>query len=364
MTQRQIFAVCFFVGLLLLLYQLLIIFRPFFLPVLWAVILAHLTFPVHTRLTALVRKRESISAGVLTLAIMALGVLPVVALTFVLVNEARLAYTAFNSWIGSGGLQRLPETLSALPFGARLQELLELVVGTQGNFEGFVLQAAKMTSGFLINELAGLAQNAILLAVHFLVMIVTLFFFFKDGRRLVQGLYDIIPLEEAHKARIVTRLDQMTRAVVKGMVVTAIVQGLLAGAAYTVLSVPFPVFLMALTTLLAPLPFGGAAVVWAPVTLYLYWVGPIWKAAAMLAWGIGVVTMVDNFLRPWLIGRGAQLPVLFLFFSILGGLAAYGMIGMFLGPILLGIFLTGIQIYREEYQVEDGRESSASPPGP
>jgi predicted PurR-regulated permease PerM len=207
-----------------------------------------------------------------------------------------------------------------------------------------------MMSGFLIDELAGLAQNVLLLTVDFLVMIMTLFFFFKDGRRLVQGLYDIIPLEEAHKARIVTRLDQTTRAVVKGMVVTAILQGLLAGAAYTFLQVPFPVFLMALTTLLAPLPFGGTAVVWVPVTLYLYWVGPMWKAVAMLAWGIGVVTMVDNFLRPWLIGRGAQLPVLFLFFSILGGLAAYGMIGIFLGPILLGIFLTGIQIYREAYQ--------------
>lgn len=351
MTQRQIFAVCFFAGLLLLFYQLVVIFRPFLPPVLWAMILAHLTFPVHTRLTTLVRERETLSAGLLTVAIMALGVVPVVALTVVLVKEARLAYTALNAWIQSGGLQRLPEVLSALPFGAgAIQEMLGWFVLTQGNFEGFLLQSAKTTSGFLINELAGLAQDTVLLFVNFLVMIMTLFFLFKDGRRLVGGLYDIIPLEEAHKARILTRLDQMTRAVVKGMVVTAIVQGVLAGAAYAALGVPFPVFLMALTTLLAPLPFGGTALVWVPVTLYLYWVDPAWKALAMLAWGVGVVTMVDNVLRPWLIGRGAELPVLFLFFSILGGLAAYGMIGLLLGPILLGIFLTAIQIYREEYR--------------
>lgn len=350
MTQRQIFAVCFFAGLLLLLYQIVVIFRPFLLPVLWAVILAHLSFPVHNRLAALLRERETASAGLLTLAIMALGVVPVVALTFVLVREARLAYNVLNTWIESGGLQRLPETLSTLPFGGQLQEVLGWFVATQGNFEGFLLQSAKTLSGFLINELADLAQNAVLLAADFLVMIMTLFFFFKDGRRMVQGFYNIIPLEDAHKARILTRLDQMIRAVVKGMVVTAIVQGVLSGAAYAFLGVPFPVFLMALTTLLAPLPFGGTALVWGPVTLYLYWAGPAWKALAMLAWGVGVVTMVDNFLRPWLIGRGAELPVLFLFFSILGGLAAYGMIGLFLGPILLGIFLTGIQIYREEYQ--------------
>ena len=106
---------------------------------------------------------------------------------------------------------------------------------------------------------------------------------------------------------------------------------------------------MALTALLAPLPFGGTAIIWLPVAIYLYWVAPIWKAIAMLAWGAGVITMVDNFLRPMLIGKDAQLPILFLFFSIIGGLAAYGMIGLFFGPILLAILMTAIQIYREEY---------------
>jgi predicted PurR-regulated permease PerM len=112
------------------------------------------------------------------------------------------------------------------------------------------------------------------------------------------------------------------------------------------------VLLTALTALLALFPFGGTALVWGPVVIYLFWIGPIWKAVVMLAWGVGVVTMVDNFLKPLLIGQGAQLPTLFLFFSILGGLAAYGFIGIFLGPILLAILLTAIQIYREEYSDE------------
>jgi predicted PurR-regulated permease PerM len=159
----------------------------------------------------------------------------------------------------------------------------------------------------------------------------------------------VVPLDEAHKQKIFTRLDVTLRAVVKGVIITAMVQGLLAGAAYAVLGVPFPVVLMALTALLAPLPFGGTALIWLPVAGYLYAAGPIWKAIAMLIWGAGVITMVDNFLRPLLIGKDAQLPVLFLFFSIIGGLAAYGMIGLFLGPILLAILMTAIQIYREEY---------------
>ena len=159
------------------------------------------------------------------------------------------------------------------------------------------------------------------------------------------------------RGRAPTRTFLYSQALFDALVITAIVQGLLAGLAYAVLDVPFPVFLMALTIVLAPLPFGGTVLVWGPVALYLFWTGPLWKAIAMLVWGAGVVTMADNVLRPMLIGKKAKLPVLFLFFSILGGLAAYGVIGLFLGPILLAILLTAFQIYHEEYLTE-----SASPP--
>ena len=104
------------------------------------------------------------------------------------------------------------------------------------------------------------------------------------------------------------------------------------------------------------MPLGGTALIWIPVAGYVYWTAPLWKAIAMLVWGGGVITMVDNVLRPMLIGKDAQLPILFLFFSIIGGLAAYGMIGLFLGPILLAILITAMQIYREEYLVESKAE--------
>ena len=349
MTRRQLFAVCFFAILLVLIYQLGIIFRPFLLPVLWAAILAHVTFPLHVRLTTLLRGHETLSASLLTVGIMAVVVAPVVFLTSLLIQEAGGVYDVINSWVQSGGVKRLPAQLSSLPLGRRMHELIGRYASSSRDLESFLLQSSKALSGFVVEQVTGFAKNVFLLAANFLVVIVTLFFFFKDGTRLLDGLYRIIPLEEAHKAKIFSRLDQTITAVVKGMVVTAIVQGLLAGLAYAVLDVPVPVFLMALTIVLAPLPFGGTALIWGPVTLYLFWVGPLWKGVAMLAWGAGVVTAVDNVLRPLLIGRRVKLPVLFLFFSILGGLAAYGLIGLFLGPTLLAILITAIQIYREEY---------------
>lgn len=359
MTRRQLFAVCFFAVLLVLLYQIAIIFRPFLLPVLWAAILTHVTFPLHVRLTAWLKGRETVSAALLTIGILAIVVAPVVFLTTLLIQEAGIAYDAINNWVQSGGVKRLPHAIALLPFGGYLQELIGRVVVSPGDLESFLLQSSKALSGFVVEQVTGFAKNAFLLAANFLVVIVTLFFFFKDGRRLLDGLYRIIPLEEAHKAKIFSRLDQTITAVVKGIVITAIVQGLLAGIAYAALGVPVPVFLMALTIVLAPLPFSGTALIWGPVALYLFWTGPMWKGIAMLAWGAGVVTTVDNVLKPLLIGQQAKLPVLFLFFSILGGLGAYGLIGLFLGPILLAILLTAVQIYREEYLSEQPSPSAS-----
>ena len=364
MTRQQLFAFGFFGILLVLFYQLVEVFSPFLRPLLWAVILAHVTFPLHTRLTNLLRGREVASAALLTVGIVALIVAPVVFFTFLLVQEAGNGYDAVNTWVQSGGVTRLPDELAKFPLlgGGRVQHMIHKLVGSKANVEAFLLQSAKAMSGLIVEQLTGLVKNAFLLAVNSLVIVIALFFFFKDGRRLLQNLYRVIPLDEAYKDRMVSRLDQTITAVVKGIVITAIVQGLLAGLAYAVLDVPFPVFLTALTIVLAPLPFGGTALVWGPVVLYLFWTGPLWKAIAMLAWGVGVVMMVDNVLRPMLIGKGAKLPVIFLFFSILGGLAAYGLIGLFLGPILLAILLTAFQIYHEEYLTESAPPAQTVPP--
>jgi predicted PurR-regulated permease PerM len=197
---------------------------------------------------------------------------------------------------------------------------------------------------------------------NFFVMLLILFFLFKDGRQWLAVLYDLIPMEESHKSRILSRLDQTIRAVVKGILVTAIVQGLLAGMAYLAINVPFPIGLTALTIVLAPIPFGGTGLVWGPVTLYFFWMGAIGKAVAMLAWGVGVVSMVDHFLRPWLIGHDVHIPVLPLVLSVLGGLAVYGILGLFIGPIMVSLLMTAVQIYREEYSLKQSAAPVSSSP--
>jgi predicted PurR-regulated permease PerM len=351
MTRQQVFSIVFFALLALLLYQMGLMLQPFLFPALWAGLLAHWAFPFHLQLSKLFKGNEMLSAAVLTVGALGMVVVPLAVMGVLMVREAGAAEQAIRTWIAGGGLHRLPDQLATIPFiGGWLRTSVAGIDLQRFSMEQSVVAGVKWLSQFLVGQMGDLLKNAAILVTDFFIMLLVLFFLFKDGPKWFAACYELIPMDESHKRKIVDRLDQTIRAVVKGMLVTAIVQGMLAGLAYLALGVPFPVVLTALTIILAPIPFGGTALVWGPVVCYLLWVGPVGKALMMLAWGIGVVSMVDQFLRPWLIGQEVQIPILLLGLSVLGGLALYGILGIFVGPILVGLLMTAVQIYREEYQ--------------
>jgi len=266
--------------------------------------------------------------------------------------------------VQGGGLKRLPAMVAGLPLiGNISQELLGRFVLAYGDLQGTLLEGGKAVSAVLLTGMGGLAKNTFELITDFFIMLFTLFFLFRDGHRLYAAFYDALPIEESHKALIFDRLDHTMIAVVRGTLLTALAQGVAAGTAYWALGVPFPVFLGSLSALFSLIPFGGTALVWGPVAAYLFWTAPVWKGIAMVSVGVGLVGLMDNFLQPLLVGSGADLPVLFLFFASLGGLAYFGFIGLFLGPILLGIALAAFQIYRDNYQTRTGL-LVLSEPGP
>jgi predicted PurR-regulated permease PerM len=365
MTRPQAFTAVFFALLLFLLYQLALVFQPFLFPMLWAALLVHATYPLHIRLTRYVGGRDTLSAAVLTTGTLTIVVAPLIVTGVLLVRETRAAEQAIRAWIVSGGLERLPQQVAAVPvIGEWLRTLVSIDGLREISMEQTLMAGAAFLSQFFVDQMGGLLKNTLLLVTDFFIMLLVLFFLYKEGRDWIGTLYELIPLDQAHKHKIVERLDQTVRAVIKGMLVTAMVQGLLAGVAYVVLGVPFPIVLTALTIILAPIPFGGTALVWGPVIVYLFWNGLSVKALIMLAWGGGIVSTVDQVLRPWLIGRDVPIPVLFLVFSVLGGLVLYGPIGLFVGPVLVSLFLTALQIYREEYHGVDLPPPSTSPAAP
>jgi predicted PurR-regulated permease PerM len=367
----QILSAAFLILCSLLLYQLALIFAPFFTPILWALILARLFYPIYRYLTSVLRDHTNASAVLSTLSVMVLAVLPAAYLLFLAISETMHAYQVAMAWVQDGGLKRVPELLTRLPLIGHLsQEFLGSFILAYGNVQNSmdvrdsVLEGGKAVGGIVLSSVGGLAKNTIDLVMDFFVILFSLFFLFRDGHHFYHSFYEALPIENSYKAVIFTRLENVVVAVVYGTLLTALAQGFTAGIAYWALGVPFPVFLGALSALLSLLPVGGTALVWGPVAAYLLWTAPIWKGLVMIGVGTGLVGLMDNFLRPFLVGSEADLPVLFLFFATLGGLAYFGFIGLFLGPILLGITLTAFQIYRDNYQAGGGLLVKPEPGGP
>jgi predicted PurR-regulated permease PerM len=188
------------------------------------------------------------------------------------------------------------------------------------------------------------------LVTDFLIMLFTLFFLFRDSPYLYKTVHDALPIDQKAKAEIFDCLDQTTVAVVRGTLLTALAQSAVAGATYWLLGIPFPLLLGALSGLLALLPVGGTALVWGPVAVYLFLTGAVWKGLVLLAVGAGIVGLMDNVLQPFLVGAGMDLPMILLFFASLGGLAYFGFIGLFLGPIILGLTRAAFHIFQQHYQ--------------
>jgi predicted PurR-regulated permease PerM len=195
---------------------------------------------------------------------------------------------------------------------------------------------------------ASLLKNLVVMVFQTLIMIFALFFLFRDGSRLAAQVVGLIPMESIHKTHILNRLNETLTAVVRGMFVTASVQGLLAGIGFALIGVNFSVVLGFATALLALIPMIGAAAIWLPVGVVLFLSGEPTRGIIVLLYGAFIVSSVDNLLRPFIVGSRAKLPIALLFFGTLGGLQVYGPIGLLVGPLVVASVLAFAKIYAEQ----------------
>ncbi|HZS11618.1 MAG TPA: AI-2E family transporter [Nitrospirales bacterium] len=355
MTRRDWLNVTFVLVFLGLLAGLALVFTPFLEPIIWAMILARVSAPIHQRILRWLPRHETAAALVMTLGMLLIAVVPAAFVIGMSADEGVRAYERASEWIRQGRLKQAGEWLSTLPFlGTFGQELAGRFIVEQGNVEGWLLAGGKSLGTYLAVQGTESVKNVLLLLVDFAVMLFTMFFVFRDGDRLYARIYRLVPLEEAHKSRITSRLSKAITAVVRGTLLTAIAQGAVAGTTYWLLGVPFPVFLGTLSGFLSLLPMGGTGFVWGPVTIYLAAQGAYGKAGIMLLVGALLVGLMDNLLYPYLVGTRMRLPMILLFFASLGGMAAFGFIGLFIGPILLAITMAAFDIYEEDFRPDRG----------
>jgi len=324
-------------GLLaVLVYQIL---EPFLAPMAWAVFIGFLMQPAQGRLTKLLRGRESIAAFVLTLFVLLMFIGPLTALAVAFARQAAELAGMLQDWIGQQQARSLAD-LGHLPvIGPALAWLDQHLQISAIEAQAWLLEGGKR----LLEKLAALGGTAFLGAVgtvlSFTAMLFLLFFFIRDGRAMATAVIGLVPLATARRKALAERLAGVTRAVVRGTVLTAIVQGLLLGIGFAIIGLPAPVVFGVMGAVLSVVPFGGTALVWVPAVAALALQGRYGAAIALVVVG-AIVSSVDNFLKPLLISGRAFVPTLAVFIGVLGGLAAFGMIGLFLGPVVIALVLT------------------------
>jgi predicted PurR-regulated permease PerM len=326
-------------------YALLLIFAPFLGPMTWAAFLAFLLYPLNLRLRRRLRGRAP-AAGVLTFLAPIVILLPLSALSLDFVAQISTLLQKVQKSAAELDIKSLSD-LQQFPWIARINVWLEvhsgisaeqiqswLIAGTREVLK----RAASVGGGFFLGALGSL--------LGFAIMLFLLFFFLRDGDVMLARARRLIPLDDERKERLFRQLGGVTRAIVIGTSLTAVLQGFLLGVGFTIASLPSPVVFGVLAALLSMLPVGGAAFVWIPAVIWLSFAGRWGFAIFMLAWGV-LLGGLDNVLRPMLISGRAKISALAVFIGVLGGIPAFGAIGLIAGPVLLSLALALIEFAEE-----------------
>jgi len=326
-------------------YALVLIFTPFFGAMTWAAFLAFLLFPLNVRWRGRLRG-PGIAAGLLTVLAPVTILLPLSGLSVEFVSQI------------SGLLQKLQQAtkqwdiksfsdLQQFPLIARGNQWLQSHAGVSAEqLQGWLVSGTQQ----VLQRAAGFSGSFFLGALDslfsFAIMLFLLYFFLRDGDVMITRARSLIPLDEARKERLFRQLSNVTRAIVFGTSMTALAQGVLIGVGFAIADLPSPVVFGVLAALLSMLPVGGAAFVWGPAALWLFFDGRWGYGIFMLAWGL-MLGGLDNVLRPMLISGRAKISALAVFVGVLGGIPAFGAIGVIAGPVVLCLVLALVEFAEE-----------------
>lgn len=341
------------------------ILAPYATAIAWACVLAAVSHPTYRLLLRAVPGRESLAATILTLAVLALAVVPALLLTGVVAREAIAAYHGAAVYVAANRVQVLDDVTHHWLIEPIWKWVGERMSGSDVDPMSVALSGLRWMSEWAAANAAQVAKNVFSFVVGLGVMIFTLFFALRDGAGFVAYVEESLPMDDEDRRRVVERLRNTLLAVVQGLAATALLQAVLVGSAFWLLGVPFVLLLSSVTFGFSFLPVGGAALVWFPVALGFYAGGDYFRGTALMLWGGIAVTAVDNFVKPLVIGGQARLPTPILFFGILGGLQVFGFVGVFAGPATIAAFLSIVSIYRErllEIPDESAAESAEAMP--
>lgn len=319
--------------------------RAFLLPVFWAAVFAVLFQGIHARLLRVCRGQRNPAALLATLTVVLFVVLPFALVLGAIARQGLLLYQGIASGEINvhGPIDMIERSLPAVArflagYGVDIDQLR---VSLQN--------VAATATQFIAERALAAGQNALWVALLFGLMLYLLFFFFRDGERIVAGVARVLPLGEDRRHRLLLKFAQVARATVKGSLIVAAAQGGLGGILFWIAGIQTAVFWGVVMAVLSLLPAVGAGLVWVPAAIVLFAGGHIWQAVLVVIGGVFVIGLVDNVLRPIVVGRDTKMPDYLILISTLGGIAVFGLAGFVAGPVIAALFLVMWELFAEEY---------------
>jgi len=341
----------------------LVVLQPFLTAVAWAAILVFASWPLYQRVLARFGGRRGWAAFVMTMALAVVLVAVPAWLVVMMQQEGSVALRDALTLLRAG--VELPEPLATIPWlGPWLQEQLAVLGGDREALGRYFAALGEQWGQWLgalgVRLLGDLGINLL----RFTIALLTAFFLFRDGEQLfVQARQVLHGLLGARVQAYVDAVGNTTRAVVYGLLLAALAQGFVAGLGYWAVGISAPVFWGAATALLALVPF-GATLIWVPMALWLLVTGHIAAGVGLMLWGMLAVSWIDNLVRPLVISGVSKVPFVIVLFGVLGGLGAFGLIGLFVGPVILAVLLAVWREWVASETVVEAAEAQATVPKP
>ena len=325
-------------------YLLFATFRPYFSALVWSAVLSYGLYPQYCRVVMLTGERRSLSASLMSVAVTIGVILPLAYLSFLIGKELASTYLSVVSFLeqGPGVLERWRVHPWATAILEQMQEFQRL---TGTDLRSVLVDNLAQLGSALVDRLTQVAKNVLVGLTQLGIILLCTFYFFRDGKSMLEWVKAVLPLEETQQQLVVLRFGEVVKGAVLGNTLVAAFEGLVGGLAFWLAGVPVPLLWGAVMGILAYLPLVGAGIVWLPVALYLFVQGD-YAAGAILCVSGFVIAVLDYVVRTVVVGEAAKLHTLLTFFSVLGGIQFFGLVGIVAGPLVVAISFTLLDSYR------------------
>lgn len=338
--------ITFFTFLILTTVLFLYIIKPFFYPIFWAMIIAGIFYPVFKKIKSKV-KYANLSSLITILIVLVIIIIPVALLSSLIVKESLDLFTSL-----SNNQSPIVNTVKGVTGWVKNNPITHKLNINEQQVTAKFTDIAKTVTDIIFTAAKNLTQNSLTFLIMFIIMIYALFFFLKDGEKMLKKLAHISPLGDAHEIIMYKKFTSTVRAVLKGTLIVGAIQGFMGGILFYITGIEGALVLGIMMIMFSIIPALGSYIIWLPTGLTMLIMGNTWQGLLILIVGMLLISTIDNLLKPVLVGKDTQMHPLLILFSTLGGLLIFGISGFIIGPIVTALLLSLWEMYEQFYREE------------